>query len=195
MSGRTVRTTATYFMQPASHLPPATKAAPQPYELARAARLMRSVLDDLHRQPKAIHRRLTEVAGILGVRVEPAPARGPRLAPWTRASVLRHIEEHLDTALRVPVLAEVAGLSPSHFCRAFKATFGAPVHLFITRMRLQHAMELMQSTSMALSEIALASGFCDQSHMCNCFRRIHGESPGRVRRQRKTPMGAHAADH
>jgi AraC family transcriptional regulator len=39
-----------------------------------------------------------------------------------------HIEEHLDGTLKNADLAMLAGLSESHFCRAFKDSFGDSPH-------------------------------------------------------------------
>jgi transcriptional regulator GlxA family with amidase domain len=64
----------------------------------------------------------------------------------------------------------------------FKATFGLSAHRYVTHVRLAHAEHLMRSTALPLTEIALATGMCDQSHFCHVFRKKFGESPSSWRR-------------
>jgi AraC family transcriptional regulator len=48
------------------------------------------------------------------------------LAAWQQRVVTTYIEEHLAEPIALATLAELAGLSPYHFCRAFKQSFGLP---------------------------------------------------------------------
>ena len=84
-------------------------------------------------------------------------------------------------------LAEVARLSPYHFSRAFKKTFGVPPLVYVAARRIDLACDLMLTTEESTCQIALACGLCDQSHFCRVFRRITGASPNVWRR-------AHCAD-
>jgi transcriptional regulator GlxA family with amidase domain len=121
---------------------------------------------------------------------EPVPVRGG-LAPWQRRKIDRHIQQRLERPLRVKDLAEQASLSVSHFCRAFRESFGASPHLYITRLRVERAQRLMLTTQDPLSQIALACGMADQAHLSKLFRRAVGEPPNTWRRRNKTGAGAH----
>jgi AraC-like DNA-binding protein len=83
-------------------------------------------------------------------------------------------------------LAEQASLSVSHFCRAFKESFGASPHLHLTRLRVERAQRLMLATQDPLSQIALACGMADQAHLSKLFRREVGEPPSTWRRRNRT---------
>jgi AraC family transcriptional regulator len=153
-------------------------------DLVRARQLLRETLDDFDRGPELVRTRLLRAVELLEgggdrphQRVQP-----PLLPPAIRERVLKHILDNLEQTLKLSDLADFAGASPGYFCRAFKATFGLPTHAFITRLRLERAVRLIRRTNMPLCEIALACGFCDQSHMCNLFRRIFGDTPSRCRR-------------
>lgn len=112
----------------------------------------------------------------------PAPARGG-LAAWQKEKIQKYIKERLDEPLPIDELAKLAALSTSYFCRAFKDSFGEPPHAYIIRLRIKHAQALMINTSENLSQIALACGLVDQSHLCRCFRQITGFTPGAWRRR------------
>ena len=105
------------------------------------------------------------------------------LAPWQARRVERMIEKNLGSKLSVCALAEAVRLSPSHFSRAFRHTFGIAPHGYILRRRIDRAKELMRMTDDALADIALACGLADQSHFSTVFRRIERESPNTWRRR------------
>ena len=107
------------------------------------------------------------------------------LAPWQRRKIETYLLDHLDECIRVETLAEAVPLSVSHFCRAFKETFGETPHAHIMRLRLERAQEMMLTSEEPLSQIALACGLADQAHLSKLFRRCMGESPSTWRRRRR----------
>src|SRR5262245_46119368 len=58
------------------------------------------------------------------------------LAKWRARRVVRFIEEHMNEPIRVTTLSKVAGLSPYHFSRCFKRTFGESPHAYLTRLKV-----------------------------------------------------------
>jgi AraC family transcriptional regulator len=108
------------------------------------------------------------------------------LAPWQRRKIERYIREQLERPVQIEELAGQIPLSVSHFCRAFKETFGNTPHAYLIRLRLETAQKMMLATDEPLSQIALASGFADQAHLSKQFRRVVGESPSAWRRRNLT---------
>ena len=104
-------------------------------------------------------------------------------APWQRRKVEQYFKESLTQPLHVQGLAKRVSLSVSHFYRAFKRAFGETPHAHMIRLRLNMAQDLMVSTDDPLSQIALACGFADQSHLSKQFRRRLGQTPSAWRRQ------------
>ena len=103
----------------------------------------------------------------------------------TEPKWLPRVRELLDTDDRRATLTDVArrvGLHPVYFARAFRAQFGCSVGEYVRRRRLVRACDRLATTNMALAEIALASGFHDQSHFSRVFRRYTAMSPGAYRR-------------
>lgn len=108
------------------------------------------------------------------------------LAPWQAKRSRRFIEDNLAGRITIDDLAKLTRLSPSYFCAAFRASFGTSPHDFVCRCRVDLAKRLMMETEAPLCEIALDSGFADQSHLSRVFRRVTGTTPAAWRRTRRT---------
>lgn len=94
-----------------------------------------------------------------------------------------YIEQALDTNITISELAQIAGLSPYHFSRKFKATFGRPPFAYVITRRVARAQHLLGSTRLPLKRIASECGFADESHFSRVFRQVAGAPPGEYRRQ------------
>jgi transcriptional regulator GlxA family with amidase domain len=106
----------------------------------------------------------------------------PALAPWQKRRILRHVSENLGLSIPIEDLADLAGLSVSYFSRRFRSSFGVAPGRYLRLSRLEHAKSLLRQTASPLCQIAVASGFSDQSHMSRAFRAIVGSTPARWRR-------------
>jgi len=97
---------------------------------------------------------------------------------------LAHVRELLDTEDGCTTLAAVArrvGFHAVYLARAFRSHFGCSIGEYVRRRRVARACDRLASDA-PLSEIALASGFHDQSHFSRVFRRYTAMSPGAYRR-------------
>jgi AraC-like DNA-binding protein len=113
----------------------------------------------------------------------PARFRGG-LAESTLRRVKAHIEAHLDEKLMLSDLAAAAGLSVYHFAKAFKAAVGIPPYRYILQRRIEKASEMLTSTNLPITHIALAVGFSDHSQFARQFRRLVGATPSAIRYER-----------
>lgn len=104
------------------------------------------------------------------------------LAPWQAKLALRQINAGLEQDLTVEDLAKAVRLSRSRFSRAFKVTFQISPQRYIVKHRVEKAQEIMRTTEETLSQVAIACGFCDQSHFSRVFRQVTGHSPYAWRR-------------
>jgi AraC family transcriptional regulator len=109
------------------------------------------------------------------------PQRGFTRRQWQ--AVVDYITSNLSTAYSLTDLAEIAGVGSSTFKVLFKQSFGIPVHQYVIRRRVEHAMNLMSAGRVKLNEVAQKSGFVDQSHMGRCFQRVLGMTPAAVARE------------
>jgi transcriptional regulator GlxA family with amidase domain len=92
------------------------------------------------------------------------------------------LEAHLVGNIDLQQVAEVCELSVSHFARAFKQTFRKPPYRWLIELRVKRARDLMTNARLPLADIAIQSGFGDQSALNRSFKRIHGVTPGIWRR-------------
>ena len=109
------------------------------------------------------------------------PRRRGGLPPRALRRVREYVEAHLEKNISLLMLASTAGLSMSHFARAFKQSQGVPPHEYLVRCRVRRVQELLVTTDLPLSEIARASGFSDQSHCTRRFREQVGITPSNYR--------------
>ena len=82
-------------------------------------------------------------------------------------------------------LARTLDLHPAYLARAYRAAMGEGVGETRRRRRVEAASALLRNTRLPLAEVALAAGFCDQSHMNRCFAAVLGRTPLQVRRERE----------
>ncbi|MES1926740.1 AraC family transcriptional regulator [Salinisphaera sp. T31B1] len=156
------------------------------------ARLVRAMESDVRRR-RPIGRLYSEylslalasyVMGRYGIRHEP-DTRAPVLSALQRTRVREYIHDHLERGLSTVELARVAQLSPRHFSRLFRASFGESPHQYVLRLRLERARTLLSSGSTAISDVALAVGCGSQSYFTDLFRRATGITPRQYRLQHR----------
>ena len=110
----------------------------------------------------------------------PEPARGG-VSPAAMRRLHEYVESHLSQSIDLGMLAGIAGLSVFHFAREFKQSTGVTPHQYLVQKRVKHAQNMLARTDLSLSDVALASGFSDQSHLTRHFRRMLGTTPREFR--------------
>lgn len=93
------------------------------------------------------------------------------------AEAILHLEQHYAEEISTETLARLAGLSITHFNRRFSEMFRMSPHRFLQALRIQRAQHLLATTTLAISEIAVQTGFYDQSHFTRSFRQVTGLTP------------------
>ncbi|WP_431781608.1 helix-turn-helix domain-containing protein [Streptomyces chumphonensis] len=88
--------------------------------------------------------------------------------------------------LDVPALARVAHVSPAHFTRTFRATFGETPHRYLQRRRVERAMSLLRETDRSVTDICFEVGFGSPGTFSRTFRDIVGTSPRQYRKEART---------
>lgn len=98
--------------------------------------------------------------------------------------VLAFINAHLDEPIEGARLYRIAGLSRSQCCARFKTVFGVTMAEYVQRQRMRRATQLLESTDLPVTDIALRCGYRWVGHFNTTFRRRAGCSPTAWRRQR-----------
>jgi transcriptional regulator GlxA family with amidase domain len=91
--------------------------------------------------------------------------------------VIDFMEEHLAEDISLHVLADLVRLSPYHFLRSFKQSFGEPPHRYWTARRIERAKALLANPRTSITEIAFGVGFSATSAFSAAFHRIAGQTP------------------
>jgi transcriptional regulator GlxA family with amidase domain len=92
------------------------------------------------------------------------------------------MRDNIDQPIRLSQLAALAGLSASQFGRAFKVSTGATPHKWFLDARLECAKAMLADRNRNLVDIALDTGFSEQSHFSRAFRAATGSTPNAWRR-------------
>jgi len=97
--------------------------------------------------------------------------------------VLRFVGDHLDEELPLHRLAAVAGFSPYHFHRQFRAFTGMTVTRFVSLLRLKRASyQLAFELDQQIIAIAYEAGFANPESFSRAFKHTVGQSPSDFRR-------------
>jgi AraC family transcriptional regulator len=172
--------------RPSLGLPPST--------LERIGNLVRQAMVFLEKDQEVAMQCLNDVSALLASESHDLRPH-VSLARWQTKRTLAYIEANLPSKISTRQLAALVGFSQSHFARAFKRSLGLAPMAYVSSRRIERAKVIMRSTTEPLSQIALACGFADQSHLTRSFQRHAGMSPGLWRRWEilnSGPPGVHA---
>jgi AraC-like DNA-binding protein len=87
------------------------------------------------------------------------------------------IDRDFAEPLEVATLARIAHVSPAHFSRTFRRTFGETPHRYLQRRRIERAMAMLRTTDRPVVEVALAVGFNSHGTFTRTFREVVGDTP------------------
>ena len=104
------------------------------------------------------------------------------LAGWQEKRVAQYIEDHLLDDVSLATLADVVKLSPYHFVRAFKQSFGLPPHRYLNSLRMERAKSLLANPAMSVTQVGFNLGFSETSSFTTTFRKHTGLTPTAYRR-------------
>ena len=100
-----------------------------------------------------------------------------RLSPAQKRCLTDYIRENLTSDITVIELAGLVQMSPSHFARTFKTSLGMAPYRFVMSERIEEAKDMLATTKLSASQIAMALGFASQSHFAKVFRQFAGVTP------------------
>lgn len=112
------------------------------------------------------------------------PCQAPPMGKRELARLIVYVEDNLDRQITLAELAEVVNVSRFHFTRLFKRSTGVTPIRFVEQCRIRRAQTLIADTDLSLVDIALVTGFADQSHFTRRFLRQVGCTPAAYAREK-----------
>lgn len=106
-----------------------------------------------------------------------------RCGDEARPRWLDHVSHALDDDMPAPTgdLARKLDLHPAWLARAYRRAVGEGLSETLRRKRVERAVAMLRESDCPPAQIAVAAGFCDQSHMGRGFRAVIGRTPSEVR--------------
>jgi AraC family transcriptional regulator len=119
---------------------------------------------------------------LLGRTMQARPEQDQGNPPWLDR-LLERLQAEFENPPSMDLLARDAGVHPVHLARVFRRRLGMTVARYVHHLRVEAAVRSMASAAPStLSELALQTGFSDQSHFTRVFKRVTGSSPGALAR-------------
>jgi AraC-like DNA-binding protein len=131
-----------------------------------------------------------QVIGIMGI-TQSYEGKKEVMRPYLQIDrAVTYIREHFRQRISVEELATLVHLSPRQLHRKFVETFGSSPQIFIMKLRIQAACDLLQRDDTQIADVARELGFCDQSSFTHHFHKHVGLTPLKYVRQFRLRSGA-----
>ncbi len=105
---------------------------------------------------------------------------GCRFPQWLER-VRNILEQRFAEPFKLSEIAAEVGVHPVHLAREFRKHYGSSVGEYLRKVRIEYACRELMGSNVAVTNIAFAAGFADQSHFSRTFKRLCGTTPGRYR--------------
>lgn len=99
-----------------------------------------------------------------------------------------YIYSHKDESYSLQSMAQLCHISPSYFSRAFAKETGDNFSVFISRLKIEWAKQLLESTDQSINQISNDLGFCDAGYFIKMFRKHAGMTPAAYRKVLKSKL-------
>lgn len=113
----------------------------------------------------------------------PEPLDGTELEIQKAAN---YLYRHYSEPLSLSEMADMAHMSPSYFSKKFHKLTGFGFKEYLTHVRIQAAVKMLDSGSQSVTEVALSCGYGDGNYFGDAFRKITGMSPSQYRKKAQT---------
>ncbi len=107
--------------------------------------------------------------------------KAERKPPQWLESVKDYLHENFSMPPGLNELAKADGVHPTHLARVFRQFENCTTGDYVRQIRIENARRIILATNKPLVEIALDTGFADQTHFTRSFKRITGMTPAKFR--------------
>jgi len=118
---------------------------------------------------------------IVGEAARHCPTDVARRPPRWLRQARELLSERFAERLTLEEVARTVGVHPVHLAQTFHKKYDCTVGDFVRQLRIEYACRKLAVSEMPIVDIALAAGFCDQSHFTRTFKRCTGVPPSQYR--------------
>jgi AraC family transcriptional regulator len=111
------------------------------------------------------------------------PSSQGRFRPVHARLIEDYIEHNISRNITLEELANICNCTPVQFARKFYVHYGMRPHAYVLTRKVERACQHLRQDRLELKEIALLTGFSDQSHLNRMFRRHKDITPAQYRKQ------------
>lgn len=103
--------------------------------------------------------------------------------PFQIGDVKEYIDQHYFEDIKISMFTEKYYLSREYLMKLFKGQYGYGIHEYVQRVRMEHAVSLLQDEEMKIQDIAEMLGYKDKNYFSKAFRNYYSVSPSGYRTQ------------
>lgn len=118
---------------------------------------------------------------IMGEATRRCSVTGNKCAPRWLEQARELLQSDFAKPLRLADIAQTVGVHPVHLAQTFRKSYRCTVGDYVRQLRIEYACHELASSESPIVDIALAAGFCDQSHFTRTFKRLTGVVPSQYR--------------
>ncbi|MEO1593098.1 MAG: AraC family transcriptional regulator [Cyanobacteria bacterium J06632_22] len=143
------------------------------------AQRLRYLIERLENDPINLVQESYFVSALTDLITRHAESISPPVTPSSQSvqQVRDYIEAFYSQNISLSELATLAGMKPLRLLRSFRKEIGLPPHAYLLQVRIEQAKRMLLSGT-SITDVALDTGFADQSHFTRHFKRSVGITPG-----------------
>src|SRR5215470_18796636 len=106
-----------------------------------------------------------------------------RIPAWAK-ELKEIIQDQIDTSVTLKQLSKDLDINPAYLSREFSKYFDdLSFGDYIRKLRIEKAIEYLNTSNYSLTKIAYLTGFSDQSHFTRIFKKHTGQNPSAYRKK------------
>ena len=99
-----------------------------------------------------------------------------------------YVRTHFRENISAEAVAKTVHLSPNYFSEYFKKQTGEKFSIFVLRLRVEFAANLLRVSDLSVKEVAFESGFNSAAYFSNTFKSFYNTSPERYRKENRIKL-------
>lgn len=99
------------------------------------------------------------------------------------AAVFQYVKSNYKEEISLDEISKIANLTPTSFCRMFKAKTKKPFVEYLNEIRVANACKYLIETDLGISEIAYECGYKTASNFNKLFKKLTGTTPKEYRKK------------